>query len=67
MDHYQSLFSIYVSIYHNIYYIIVLALSSSIFQTVMCKLEGKRWKEAVAETRQKFLTTYEVAYINIIA
>ena len=29
---------------------------------VMCKLEGKRWKEAVAETKQKFATTYEVLH-----
>ena len=27
---------------------------------VMCKLEGKSWREAVAEVKQKFAPTYEV-------
>lgn len=27
---------------------------------VLCMLEGKSWKEAVAETKQKFAATYEV-------
>lgn len=28
--------------------------------TVMCRLEGKSWKETVKETKQKFPATYEV-------
>lgn len=38
---------------------LVILKSSDVF-SVMCKLEGKSWKEAVEETKQKFITTFEV-------
>ena len=34
---------------------------SSFHYTVMCKLEGKSWREAAAETKQKFSTTVEAS------
>jgi hypothetical protein len=35
-------------------------VSLILFFILMCRLEGKTWKDAVKETRQKFLTTYEL-------